>query len=298
MLQYQDLLKDIMAGGGGKADIASKTDHPGVGTLSVFGRQLRYPLDNGFPLLTTKRLFWRGIVEELLWFIRGETNIRTLLSAGVRIWSEWPHARFEHESGETMDIRQFEQRILADAEFAERWGSIGPGYGAQWRHWRTPEGGEIDQLATVVRQLRTTPESRRILLTAWNPADLKDMLLPPCHALAQFYVQDGRLSCQLYQRSGDTFLGVPFNIASYSLLTCLLAHICDLQPGEFIHTLGDAHIYRNHLDQVQEQLGRTPRALPTLRLDPGMRELADISAAGIQLEGYNPWPAISAPVSV
>jgi thymidylate synthase len=262
--QYLDLLDEVLERG------ARKSDRTGTGTLSVFGRQLRFTLGDSFPLLTTKKLHLKSIIYELLWFLRGETNVRWLQEHGVTIWDEWADER----------------------------GELGPVYGYQWRHWRTPDGREIDQIAQVIQNIRSRPDSRRHLVSAWNPADVDKMALPPCHALFQFYVAQGRLSCQLYQRSADLFLGVPFNIASYSLLTLMVAQVTDLKPGEFILTLGDAHLYLNHLEQAREQLSRTPRPFPRMRLNPARRELLDFQFEDFTLEGYEPHPAIKAPIAV
>jgi thymidylate synthase len=260
---YLDLLAEVLERG------ARKTDRTGTGTLSVFGRQLRFPLDR-FPLLTTKKLHFKSIAYELLWFLRGDTNVRWLQERGVSIWDEW----------------------------ADENGNLGPVYGYQWRHWRTPDGREIDQIRQVIESLRKKPDSRRHIVTAWNPADVERMALPPCHALFQFYVADGRISCQMYQRSADLFLGVPFNIASYALLTRMIAQVVDLEPGEFILTLGDAHLYLNHLEQARQQVARSPRGFPVLRLDPAIRDLFAFSYESFVLEGYDPLPAIKAPIAV
>ena len=262
--QYLDLLAEVLERG------ARKTDRTGTGTLSVFGRQLRFTLDPAFPLLTTKKLHLKSIIYELLWFLRGDTNVRWLQQHGVTIWDEW-----------------------ADAA-----GELGPVYGYQWRHWCTPEGREIDQIAAVIQSLRAKPDSRRHIVTAWNPADVDRMALPPCHALFQFYVAEGRLSCQMYQRSADLFLGVPFNIASYALLTRMVAHVTGLEAAEFILTLGDAHLYLNHVEQAREQLRRSPRPFPRMRLNPAVRELFDFVYDDFTLEGYEPHPAIKAPIAV
>ena len=262
--QYLDLLGHVLERG------AVKSDRTGTGTHSVFGWQLRFALDQGFPLLTTKKLHFKSIVYELLWFLRGETNVRWLQERGVTIWDEW-----------------------ADAD-----GELGPVYGHQWRHWRAPDGRVIDQIARVVDSIRRDPDSRRHLVTAWNPADVERMALPPCHALFQFYVADGRLSCQLYQRSADLFLGVPFNIASYSLLTLMVAQVTALVPGDFVHTLGDAHLYRNHFEQAREQLARAPRRFPRLRLNPSVKDLFEFRYEDFALEGYEPHPLIRAPIAV
>ncbi|MGA4577861.1 thymidylate synthase [Limisphaera sp. VF-2] len=264
MKQYLDLLQYVLEHGRYKAD------RTGTGTYSVFGAQIRFRLDDGFPLVTTKKIHFKSVVYELLWFLRGDTNVRWLQQHGVTIWDEW----------------------------AGPDGDLGRIYGAQWRDWRTADGRSIDQLARVVEEIRRNPDSRRLIVTAWNPGELDQMALPPCHTLFQFYVLDGRLSCQLYQRSADIFLGVPFNIASYSLLTLMVAQICDLQPGEFIHTFGDLHLYANHVEQARLQLSRTPRPLPTVRLNPAVRRLEDFRYEDIELIGYDPWPAIKAPVAV
>ena len=260
---YLDLLREVLEGG------SRKSDRTGTGTLSVFGRQLRFGLER-FPLLTTKKLHLKSILTELLWFLRGDTNVRWLQERGVTIWDEW-----------------------ADAK-----GELGPVYGYQWRHWRTPGGGEIDQISKVVSSLRSKPDSRRHLVTAWNPADVDRMALPPCHALFQFYVAGGRLSCQMYQRSADLFLGVPFNIASYAALTLMVAQVTGLKPGEFILTLGDAHLYLNHLEQAKIQIERAPRPFPSMKLNPAVKELLDFKYEDFTLEAYDPHPAIKAPIAV
>ena len=269
MRAYLDLLADILAHG------ASKEDRTGTGTLSVFGRQLRFDLSQGFPLVTTKKLHLKSIVHELLWFLKGDTNIAYLKQNGVTIWDEW----------------------------ADEKGDLGPVYGRQWRSWAAPDGRVIDQIADVLRDIRTNPFSRRLIVSAWNPADIPAMKLAPCHCLFQFHVEEGkdgarRLSCQLYQRSADVFLGVPFNIASYALLTQMIAHVTGLRPGEFIHTFGDAHLYLNHLDQAREQLGRAPRALPRLVLRDDVKEIFDFNFNDISFIDYDPAPAIKAPVAV
>ncbi len=264
MRQYLDLMQRILDDG------HRKDDRTGTGTLSVFGHQMRFDLAAGFPLITTKKLHLRSIVHELLWFLRGETNVGSLREAGVRIWDEW----------------------------AGPDGELGPIYGYQWRSWPTPDGRHVDQIAEVLRGLRETPDSRRLLVSAWNVADIPRMALAPCHVLFQFYVADGRLSCQLYQRSADVFLGVPFNIASYALLTAMMAQVSGLAPGEFIMTLGDAHLYQNHLEQARLQLAREPRPLPRLRLDPAVTSLFDFRYEHVAVEEYHPHPHIPAPVAV
>lgn len=264
MQPYLDLMRHVLDHG------TRKDDRTGTGTLSVFGWQMRYDLSQGFPLVTTKKCHLRSIIHELLWFLRGETNTAYLKENGVSIWDEW-----------------------ADAN-----GNLGPVYGYQWRSWPTPDGGHIDQIQQVIETLKSNPDSRRIIVSAWNVADLDKMALAPCHAFFQFYVADGKLSCQLYQRSADIFLGVPFNIASYALLTLMMAQVTGLQPGDFVHTLGDAHLYLNHLDQAREQLSREPRALPRLRLNPGVTDLFAFKFDDFTLEGYDPHPAIKAPVAV
>jgi thymidylate synthase len=262
--QYLDLVREVLEHG------ARKADRTGTGTLSVFGRQLRFALAESFPLLTTKKLHTKSILVELLWFLRGDTNIKWLQERGVTIWDEW----------------------------ADENGNLGPVYGYQWRHWRTPDGREIDQIDQLISSLRKKPDSRRHIVSAWNPADVDKMALPPCHALFQFYVADGRLSCQMYQRSADLFLGVPFNIASYAALTLMVAQVTSLKPGEFILTLGDAHLYMNHLEQAREQLARTPRPFPRMRLNPAVKELLDFRYEDFTLEAYDPHPAIKAPIAV
>ncbi len=264
MREYLDLMRHVLENG------QRKNDRTGTGTLSVFGYQLRFDLQRGFPLLTTKKVHLKSIIHELLWFLKGDTNVRYLKENGVTIWDEW----------------------------ADEHGDLGPVYGRQWRSWPTPDGGHIDQISQVLAELKSNPDSRRMLVCAWNVADLPKMALMPCHALFQFYVADGRLSCQLYQRSADIFLGVPFNIASYALLTLMMAQVCGLKPGEFIHTFGDTHLYLNHLDQAREQLSREPRPLPTMKLNPNVTSLFDFRYEDFELVGYEPHPAIKAPVAV
>lgn len=264
MKQYLDLLRHILANG------HRKEDRTGTGTISTFGYQMRFDLSKGFPLVTTKKTHLKSIIYELLWFLRGDTNARWLQERGVRIWNEW-----------------------ADPD-----GDLGHIYGYQWRSWPDYSGGHIDQIAEAIRQIKETPDSRRIIVSSWNVADLGNMNLPPCHMLFQFYVSDRRLSLQLYQRSGDSFLGVPFNIASYALLTMMVAQVCGLGPGEFIHTIGDAHIYLNHLEQVELQLSREPRALPRMRINPDVKDIFSFRYEDFSLEDYDPWPAIKGEVSV
>ena len=264
MIQYHELLRLVLDQGRPKAD------RTGTGTLSVFGAQARFDLRAGFPLVTTKKVHLKSILYELLWFLRGDTNVRWLQERGVTIWDEW-----------------------ADAN-----GDLGRVYGAQWCAWRTADGRSINQIDQVITQIRRNPDSRRHIVTAWNPGEVDDMALPPCHALFQFFVQDRTLSCQLYQRSADLFLGVPFNIASYAILTLMVAQVCDLKPGDFVHTFGDLHLYQNHLDQARLQLSRAPRPLPILRLNPAVRDLHAFAFEDFTLEHYDPWPAIKAPIAV
>ena len=264
MQAYLDLLRHIKTHG------TIKGDRTGTGTISTFGYQMRFDLSQGFPLLTTKKLHLRSIIYELLWFLRGETNIQYLHDHKVTIWDEW-----------------------ADAN-----GELGPIYGYQWRSWPTPDGGHIDQITQLIDQIRNNPNSRRLIVSAWTVAEIDKMALPPCHSLFQFYVADGKLSCQLYQRSADVFLGVPFNIASYALLTMMIAQVTGLTPGDFVHTLGDAHIYLNHQEQVEEQLSRTPRPLPTMKLNPEVKSIFDFQYEDFTLEGYDPYPTIKAPIAV
>ena len=297
MKQYLDLLSRIRTEG------VVRGDRTGTGTRSVFGHQMRFDLGEGFPLLTTKRVFLRGVIRELLWFLAGDTNIRYLVEHDVHIWDNDAY-RFYGETcarrgAAPVDREAFLAGVLrGDEPFAGyRFGDLNRVYGYQWRSWPLPGGGVIDQIASAVELIRRNPESRRIVVSAWNVADVEAMALPPCHVLFQFYVAEGRLSCQLYQRSADTFLGVPFNIASYALLTMMTAQVCGLRPGEFVHTLGDAHLYLNHLAQADEQLARTPRPLPRMRLNPDVRSLFDFRYDDFTLEGYDPWPAIRAEMS-
>ncbi|ADR20720.1 thymidylate synthase [Marivirga tractuosa] len=264
MKQYHELMKHILDKG------VQKGDRTGTGTISVFGYQMRFDLSEGFPVVTTKKLHLRSIIHELLWFLKGETNIKYLKENGVSIWDEW----------------------------ADENGELGPVYGSQWRNWPTPDGQHIDQISQIIDQIKNTPNSRRIMVSAWNVADVPNMALPPCHALFQFYVADGKLSCQLYQRSADVFLGVPFNIASYALLTMMVAQVCDLEPGDFIHTLGDAHLYSNHLEQTELQLSREPYPLPKMKINPNVKNIFDFKFEDFELVDYQYHPHIKAPVAV
>lgn len=264
MQQYEDFLKHVFENG------TTKTDRTGTGTISVFGGQLRFDLSKSFPLITSKKVHWKSVVYELLWFLKGDTNIKYLTDNGVKIWNEW----------------------------ADENGDLGPVYGKQWRSWKGADGKTYDQIKTVLETLKKNPDSRRMIVNAWNVGELDQMALTPCHCLFQFYVADGKLSCQLYQRSADLFLGVPFNIASYALLTLMMAQECGLQPGEFVHTFGDAHIYSNHFEQVKEQLSREPRPYPTIKLNPEIKSVFDFNYNDFELEDYNPHPRISAPVAV
>jgi len=262
--QYLDLLSHVLENG------TPKGDRTGTGTLSVFGQQMRFDLSQGFPALTTKKLHMKSVVGELIWFLRGDTNVRWLQERGIKIWDDWADER----------------------------GELGPIYGHQWRSWPTPDGRSVDQIAAVVDSIRTNPDSRRHIVSAWNVADIESMALPPCHTMFQFYVAEGRLSCQLYQRSADIFLGVPFNIASYALLTMMVAQVCELEPGDFVHTLGDAHLYVNHLDQAKLQLTREPRDLPQLQINPERKGIDDFVESDVELVGYDPHPGIKAPIAV
>jgi thymidylate synthase len=264
MKPYLDLMRHVLEHG------HAKSDRTGTGTLSVFGYQMRFNLEAGFPLVTTKKVHLKSIIHELLWFLAGDTNIKYLKDNGVSIWDEW----------------------------ADENGELGPVYGYQWRSWPAPNGGKVDQIAKLIEMIKKTPDSRRLIVSAWNPALVDEMALPPCHSLFQFYVADGKLSCQLYQRSADIFLGVPFNIASYALLTMMVAQVCGLKPGEFVHTLGDAHLYSNHLEQTREQLSREPRPLPRMKLNPEVKDIFGFKYEDFTLEGYDPHPAIKAPVAV
>ena len=302
MKAYLDLLQDVHANGVGK------DDRTGTGTRSVFGRQIRCDLSEGFPLLTTKKVFLRGIIHELLWFVQGDTNIKYLVDNNVGIWNEWPFQNYlvkngldsqfeKHSEPWQAELATFIEKIKTDDAFAKQWGELGPVYGKQWRNF-----SGIDQLEWVINEIKTNPTSRRLIVSAWNPAEIEEMAkagLPPCHTLFQFYVShDNKLSCQLYQRSADLFLGVPFNIASYALLTMMVAQVCDLELGEFVHAFGDVHIYNNHEDQVLEQLSRSPKALPSMKINSSVKSLFDFTFDDFELIDYNPDPAIKAPVAV
>jgi thymidylate synthase len=304
MKQYLELLERIQNEG------ASKTDRTGTGTLSVVGHQMRFDLSDGFPLVTTKKTFLRGIIHELLWLISGSTNIKYLIDNDVHIWDDWPFKSYLTETGQAVPqpntkeweeaIKDFCEKIKSDEAFAKQYGELGPVYGYQWRHWQT-QTGEIDQIAEAIRMIKETPDSRRIIVSAWNVADIEEMTksgLPPCHLLFQFFVNDGKLSCLLYQRSCDTFLGVPFNIASYSLFTMMMAQVCGLEPGEFVWTGGDVHLYKNHLEQVKEQLSREPFPLPTMKINQSVKEIDDFVFEDFTLENYQSHPSIKAPIAV
>lgn len=314
MKQYLDLCEHVLHNG------LYKEDRTGTGTISTFGYQMRFDLQKGFPLLTTKRTLFRLIASELLWFIKGDTNIKYLLQHNNNIWNEWAFKKWvesdEYNGPDMTDfglrsltdeafaqsyneqMALFKESVLNDDEFARKYGDLGNVYGKQWRAWKTSQGETIDQLKEVIETIKTNPDSRRLIVSGWNPEDVPSMALPPCHTLFQFYVQEGKLSCQLYQRSADVFLGVPFNIASYALLTHLIAHECGLEVGEFIHTFGDAHIYSNHVEQVKLQLSREPKQLPELKLNPDKKSVFDFEMEDISIEGYDPHPLIKAPIAV
>ena len=292
MRQYHDLMDRVLREG------IDKSDRTGTGTRTVFGHQMRFDLSEGFPMVTTKKLHLKSILHELIWFISGDTNIRYLCQNGVRIWDDWPFATYAKSADyDGIDMKTFAARVADDAEFAAKWGDLGPVYGYQWRFWPGPNG-PVDQLRDVLEGIRRNPDGRRHIVSAWNPGYIDQMALPPCHAFFQFYVADGKLSCQLYQRSADIFLGVPFNIASYALLIHMMAQDLGLGVGDFVHTLGDAHIYSNHLEQVQLQLSRELRPLPSLRLNPDVKSLFDFRYEDVELVDYDPHPHIPAPVAV
>ena len=293
MRQYLELCKKVLEEG------SYKDDRTGTGTYSLFGYQTRYNLSEGFPLVTTKKVFLRGIIHELLWFISGSTNIKYLVDNDVHIWDDWAYKAYKNSSEfEGEDMKAFAERIKSldkNDPFVIKWGELGPVYGRQWRNFNE-EG--VDQLKNLIEQIKTNPNSRRLIISAWNPCEVDKMALPPCHSFMQFYVIDGKLSCQLYQRSADIFLGVPFNIASYSLFTMMIAQVCGLKVGEFIHTMGDAHIYTNHVDQIKLQLSREPKKLPTMKINPNVKSIFDFKIEDFTLEGYEPWPRIKGEVAV
>lgn len=305
MKQYQDLLSHIMEHG------ADKTDRTGTGTRAVFGYQMRFDLSKGFPLLTTKKMGLKAIIHELLWFLRGDSNLQYLAKNDVHIWDEWPYKAYLIKNGMSVPasgseewsvgIKEFVEKIKTDDAFAKEHGELGPIYGYQWRNWPTPNGAHVDQISQVIEQIKKSPDSRRLIVSAWNVADIDEMAkagLPPCHCLFQFFVVNGKISCQLYQRSCDTFLGVPFNIASYSLLLMMVAQATGYEPGEFVWTGGDVHLYKNHFDQVREQLSRKPMPLPTMRLNTEVKNIFDFTFEDFTLENYESHPAIKAPIAV
>ena len=293
MKQYLELCKKVLEEG------SYKDDRTGTGTYSLFGYQTRYNLEEGFPLVTTKKVFLRGIIHELLWFISGSTNIKYLVDNDVHIWDDWAYKAYKNSNEfEGEDMKGFAARIKSldkDDPFVVKWGELGPVYGRQWRNFN--EQG-VDQLQNLIDQIKNNPNSRRLIISAWNPCEVDKMALPPCHSFMQFYVINGKLSCQLYQRSADIFLGVPFNIASYSLFTMMIAQVCGLKPGEFVHTMGDAHIYSNHVEQIKLQLSREPKKLPTMKINPNVKSIFDFKIEDFELEGYEPWPRIKGEVAV
>lgn len=305
MRQYLELMRDIKDKG------TYKATRQGTDVHSVFGRQMRFDLSQGFPAMTTKKLFMRGIIHELIWFLQGSSNIKYLIDNDVHIWDEWPYRHYlmtqgkkvpPSDSTQWMDgIKEFTENIKNDEVFAKKYGELGPVYGYQWRSWPTPDGAHIDQISKAIDTIKKNPDSRRIIVSAWNVADIEEMAkagLPPCHTLFQFYIADGKLSCQLYQRSADFFLGVPFNIASYALLTLMFAQVTGLKPGDFVHTLGDAHLFVNHFEQADEQLSRKPRPLPRMKINPKVKDIFDFKFEDFELVDYDPHPAIRAPIAV
>ena len=305
MRQYLDLLEDIKTNG------VRKSNRTGIDQITVFGRQMRFDLSEGFPAVTTKKLFTRSVIHELIWFLQGSSNIKYLVDNDVHIWDEWPYKHYLIKNDQKVPdtnsdewkrgMAAFIENVKADDKFSAKWGEIGPVYGYQWRSWPTADGKHIDQIAKAVETIKNDPNSRRIVVSAWNVADIDEMAkagLPPCHLLFQFYVAGGKLSCQMYQRSADTFLGVPFNIASYSLLTMMMAQVCDLKPGDFVHTFGDTHLYLNHLKQVDEQLSRQPKPLPKMKINPQVKDISKFTIDDFELVGYDPYPAIYAPIAV
>ncbi len=302
--QYLNLLKDILKTGSVKHEF-----NTGIELKSVFGRQMRFDLSQGFPLLTTKKVFLKGIIHELLWFLKGDSNIKYLVDNGIHIWDDWAYKGYKKTMTEgkvpEMTQEEFIQKIKDGDEFAAKWGELGPVYGRQWRRWQTSDGREIDQLTWAIQKLKSHPDRKHCIISAWNPEFIyemaspgKSMALPPCHTLFHFNVAKGKLSCQLYQRSADMFLGVPFNIASYALLTMIVAHVCSYEPGDFVHTFGDVHIYSNHYEQVQEQIKRTPRPFPKMILNPKVRSIDEFSFEDFTLEGYDPHPSIKGEITV
>ncbi len=299
MQTYLDLARTILKTG------VDKQDRTGTGTRSLFGAQMRFNLQKGFPLLTTKKVFLRGIIHELLWFLTGNTNIRPLVLENVKIWNEWPYENYKaSDSFAGESLNEFIEKIRGDEEFAEKWGDLGPVYGKQWIRWESKNGEQINQIASVIEEIKANPDSRRMIVSGWNVADIQELVkgtrsAPPlCHTMFQFNVVNGKLHCQLYQRSADFFLGVPFNIASYSLLTMMIAQVTDLEPGDFVHTFGDVHIYNTHFDQMHEQLSREPRPLPQMKLNPARKSVFDFVYEDFELIGYEPHPPIVAPIAV
>lgn len=294
MKQYFELCQTILEKG------IEKSDRTGTGTISYFGYQMRFNLEEGFPLLTTKRVYLRAIIHELLWFIKGETNIKYLVDNNVKIWNEWPYKNYTMSSDyQNETLEEFVEKVKNDSDFAEKYGNLGPVYGHQWRHFDAEGSKEfVDQLANVIDQIKNNPNSRRLIVCSWNPLEISKMALPPCHSLFQFYVNDGKLSCQLYQRSGDVFLGIPFNIASYALLTMMIAKVCNLKLGDFVHTIGDAHIYSNHIEQINLQMSRTPRILPKMIIHGEQQSIEDFKFEDFELVDYHPYSSIKGAVAV